>query len=197
MSLPETVCVKLSSEAADWISITPVVVRDMPLRELVEHLLGVTGKDESRLIELLLRGTLVSGASRFRWTGWEADRSGLRDLLATFPDPDPGRAFAAGRCVRAVLHTPGRHIELSREVGRRKQLLRRTSFWDVLMSEVSKGEIRYFDYSYREHADRYMAKVSPEGRGRLRDCAGLIRYTTLRDLVRSAALESADLYVER
>ena len=55
------------------ISITPVVVREMPLRELVEYMLGVTGKDEARIRELLLRGTLVSGASRFRWAGWEAD----------------------------------------------------------------------------------------------------------------------------
>ena len=62
MSLPETVRVKLSSEAADYVSLTPVVVQELPLRELVEHMLGITGKDEARVRDLLLRGTLVSGA---------------------------------------------------------------------------------------------------------------------------------------
>ena len=70
MSLPATVRVKLSSEAAGSISITRVVVQDLPVRDLVEHMLGITGKDEARVRELLLRGALVSGASRFRWSGW-------------------------------------------------------------------------------------------------------------------------------
>ena len=93
MPLPETIRVKLSSEAADYVSLTPVVVQEIPLRDLVEHMLGVTGKDEARVRDLLLRGTLVSGASRFRWTGWEADIESVRVLLAAFPDPDPARAF--------------------------------------------------------------------------------------------------------
>src|SRR3954451_14204909 len=103
MSLPESVRVKLSSEAADSISITPVVVRDIPIRELIEHMLGVTGKDTVRLHELLLRGTLVSGASRFRWAGWDADREGIEQALATFPDPEPQRAFTVAQCIRVAL----------------------------------------------------------------------------------------------
>ena len=67
MPLPSSIRVKLSSEAAESISITPVVLRDIPIRELIEHMIGITGKDEARVHELLLRGTLVSGASRFRW----------------------------------------------------------------------------------------------------------------------------------
>ena len=92
-ALPETIRVKLSSEAADYVSITPVLVQELPLRELVGHMLGLTGKDEKRIRELLLRGTLVSGASRFRWTGWDADSDGIRHLLAGFPDPEPARLF--------------------------------------------------------------------------------------------------------
>src|SRR5208282_3487365 len=98
MALPAIVRVKLSSEGAESISITPVVVREMPVRELVEHMLGVTGKDETRIRDLLLRGNLVSGATRFRWTGWEADLEGVRELLATFPDADASRRFAAANC---------------------------------------------------------------------------------------------------
>ena len=95
MPLPSSVRVKLSSEVAESISITPVVVRDIPVRELIEHMIGITGKDEARVHELLLRGTLVSGASRFRWAGWDADPEAIRETLASFPDPDPGRRFAA------------------------------------------------------------------------------------------------------
>src|SRR5580704_12205981 len=103
MALPPTVRVKLSSEAVEVISLTPVVVQELPVRELIEHMLGVTGKDHGRIREILLRGSLVSGASRFRWTGWEADEEGIAEVLATFPDPDPSRAFAPDRCIRAIL----------------------------------------------------------------------------------------------
>ena len=89
MALPQRVRVKLSSEAAGAISITPVVVQELPLRELVEHMLGAAGKDEARIAEMLRRGTLVVGASRFRWEGWEAEPEGLRELLATFRMPTP------------------------------------------------------------------------------------------------------------
>src|SRR5713101_2256674 len=125
MSLPDTIRVKLSSEAAEYISLTPVVVREMPLRELVEHMIGITGKDEARVRDLLLRGTLVSGASRFRWTGWEADAQAVGSLLATFPDPDPARPFTADRCVRAVLRGGRLPIGIPREIGARRGPLAR------------------------------------------------------------------------
>src|SRR5580704_4481188 len=103
MALPQTIRVKLSSEAAEAISLTPVVVQEMPVRDLIEHMLGITGKDEARIRELLKRGTLVSGASRFRWVGWDADGGDVRDVLLTFPDADPSRRFDASRCLRATL----------------------------------------------------------------------------------------------
>src|SRR3954454_7583134 len=115
MALPPTIRVKLSSEAAGSISLTPVVAQELPLRELIEHMLGVTGKDEARIRELLLRGTLVSGASRFRWAGWAVDKGALGELLATFPDAEPDRAFAAERCVRVTLRGGRQAIEVRRE----------------------------------------------------------------------------------
>src|SRR5207302_7603968 len=131
MPLPPTVRVKLSSEAAEAISLTPVVVQELAMRDLVEHILGVTGKDEARIGELLLRGALVSGASRFRWQGWEADRDDMRTLLATFPDPEPARPFLAANCVRAVLRGGRQAISLAREAAARKGMFQRTSLWDV------------------------------------------------------------------
>ena len=59
MPLPQTVRVKLSSEAAEAISLTPVVVQDLPTIELIEHILGITGKDEPRIRDVLLRGADV------------------------------------------------------------------------------------------------------------------------------------------
>src|SRR6266478_9034471 len=123
MPLPDTIRVKLSSEAAEYVSITPVVVQEMPVRDLVEHMLGITGKDEARVRDLLLRGTLVSGASRFRWTGVEADPESVHAILASFPDPEPARPFAAARCVRVVLRTPRQPIGIPRDIGTRQGIL--------------------------------------------------------------------------
>src|SRR5262245_35923567 len=112
MSLPGSVRVKLSSEAAEWISITQVVSQEMAVRDLVEYMLGVTGKDESRVRELLLRGTLVSGASRFRWQGLDAAPEEIRTLLASFPDPEPERPFISGHCIRAIFRGGRAAIEI-------------------------------------------------------------------------------------
>ena len=138
MALPPTVRVKLSSEAAESISLTPVVVQELPVRELVEHMLGVTGKDEARIRELLLRGTLVSGASRFRWAGWEVD---LRRICANCWPRSPiptRRAASPPRIARAPSLRGGRQpIEITREAGARKGLFQRESFWDVLMKVIA------------------------------------------------------------
>src|SRR5215472_9677548 len=120
MALPETIRVKLSSEVAESIALTPVVVQEMAVRDLLEHVLGVTGKDEARIRDLLLRGTLVSGATRFRWGGWEAEPDALRELLCTFPDPEPLRTFAAAACVRATLRGGRQSIEIAQEACSRK-----------------------------------------------------------------------------
>jgi hypothetical protein len=197
MPLPEFIQVKLSSEAAESISITRVIVQQMPLRQLVEQMLALTGKDLARIRDLLLRGTLVSGASRYRWSGWDADEAALAEMLAGFPDPDPGRPFSADRCVRAVLRS-GRHtIDMPRQVGARKPLLGRSSFWDLLMDVAQDAGSSYAGYSYRERADCYRVEFPVTAAERLRAGAGALRYTTLRDQIRTAGVLSAEFYVER
>ena len=201
MALPPTVRVKLSSEAAESISITPVVVQELPVRELVEYMLGVAGKDEARIRELLLHGNLVSGASRFRWTGWDADVESLRELLATFPDADPSRRFAAAHCMRATLRGGRRPIEISREAGARKGLFQRESFWDALMKAVEgatpEATPAYAGYSYRERSDRYVREFTRAEVEQIRGASGLVRYTTLSDQIRGVAFTHAELYVKR
>jgi len=195
--LPDSIRVKLSSEEAGFASITPVVSREIPARELIELILGLAGKDPTRIREVLLRGTLVSGGSRFRWAGWESDRESIETVLATFPDADPSLLFAADRCVRAVLHGPSVRIDLPREVGARRRLLRQKSYWDMLMSAAACEDLRYGGYSYSEHADWYRMPVSSSLSGRLREGATLLKYSALALRLRSAALESVDFYTER
>ena len=159
MPLPETVRVKLSSEAAGAIAITPVVVREMPLAELVDWMLGVVGKDAARIREILARGTLVSGASRFRWAAIEAHPDQVAALLGQFPDSDPTRAFDAARCVRVVLRGASRAVELTREVAARRRFLRRRGDWDEWMALARQPALEYIGYSYGDHADRYRLKL--------------------------------------
>src|SRR5262245_59180722 len=139
MALPQTIRVKLSSEVAESISLTPVVVQEIPMRELIEHILGLAGKDELRIREILLRGTFVSGASRFRWAGWEVEDGDLRGMLADFPDADPSMTFAADRCTRAVLRGGRQAVEVSKDAASRKSLFKRSSYWDLLMEVVSSA----------------------------------------------------------
>jgi hypothetical protein len=197
MALPPTNRVKLSSEAAGSISLTPVVAQDLPLRELIEHMLGVTGKDEGRIRELLLRGTLVSGASRFRWAGWDAEIDALRQLLATFPDPDPANLFAPANCTRVILRGGRQPIEITAEAGSRKGLFQRKTFWDVLMNVIAAAVPEYAGYSYRDRADRYQREFSRTELDELRAARDLVRYSTLRDQLRAVAFSQAEIFAKR
>jgi hypothetical protein len=201
MALPPTVRVKLSSEAAEAISLTPVVVQELAVRDLIEHVLGVSGKDEERLREILLRGTLVSGGSRFRWAGWEADAEGLREVLATFPDPDPARPFEPARCVQAILRGGRQAVTIPREAVVRRgaiaALFRRPTFWDHLMEIAASIPPCYSGYSYRDRADRYVAALTVDHAARLRASSSMIGYSTLRAQVQSVGFAQAELLVTR
>lgn len=188
---------KLSSEAAGAITITPVVVRDIPVRELVDHMLGVTGKDAARVRELLLRGTLVSGMSRFRWTGWDASVGQIQELLSEFPDANPARPFAPDLCALAFLRGPQALIELPRAVAARRRFLRRRSFWDALMDAAAAGSPHYVDYSYKHHADCFRLPLSAPAAAAVRTASGLLVYSTPAQQVRQAALEEIDYYAGR
>ena len=63
MPLPDSIRVKLSSEEAGFASITPVVSREIPTRELIDLTLGVTGKDYDA-IEQAITGWVKSGDLR-------------------------------------------------------------------------------------------------------------------------------------
>jgi hypothetical protein len=197
MALPPTVRVKLSSEAAESIAMTPVVVQELPIRELIGHMLAITGKDPARMKEILLRGTLVSGASRFRWAGWSADDDALSEILATFPDPDPARTFDSSRCARLVLRGGRQPIEIPREAAARKGVFQRETFWDVLMRIVPAAPLAYAGYSYRDGADRFTRDLTVEESNRLRAAAAALKYSTLRDQLHTVAFTSVEVFATR
>jgi hypothetical protein len=197
MALPQTIRVKLSSEAAEAISLTPVVSQELATRELIEHMLGITGKDEARIRELLKRGTLVSGASRFRWAGWDADTEGVREVLGTFPDADPSRKFEASRCRRAILRGGRQAVEIPQEAGGRKGLFRKASFWDLLMEVAGAASGTYGGYSYKDRADRFLLALTVAEAERIRAGSDAVRFTTLRDQVRAGGFTQIEAYCQR
>jgi hypothetical protein len=195
MPIPERMHVKLSSEAAEYVSLTPVVVREMETAELLEQILGVTGPDPARVREVLRRGSLVSGASRYRWACFDCDTGEVEALVAKLPGPDPRRPFAAARCVRVVLSGGGARLEIRKETAAERKLLKRASFWDSLAAEATA--VDYAGYLYRERADRYVCVLDHAAADRIRASAALLRYEGLARQVAAAKWEKAEWIVAR
>ncbi len=149
----------------------------------------------------LLRGTLVSGASRFRWTGWEAPPESIRSLLASFPDADSSRPFDAAQCKRLVLRGPRQPIGIPRDIGMTRgtwaRMLRRRTFWDLLMEIAAAGKPQYRGYSYRDRADVYQLALGGADMQRIREGARLVPFTALQSQIRTVPVEAAELYVVR
>jgi hypothetical protein len=197
MDAPEVVTVKISSEAAEYLSLSQVVVQQLPLAELVETVVGVTGKSHERVREALRRGVLVAGASRFRWQGWDADTESVRRWLDAFPDSDPSLAFRQDRCIRVVLGGPHCRIEIPRDAGEARPLLRRRSFWAALMSVAAAPPPRYVEYSYKNKADCFRLDLNAETALVLREAASLLRYSALKARIAASAIEWVELHAAR
>lgn len=174
MPLPERVEVKLSSEAAGAVALTQVVVRDMELRELLELALEGVGRDAARVCDLMKRGSLVSGASRFRWKALECGLEEMERALAVLPGPEPARAFDAERCTRIALLGPRTRIEMAREAALQRRWFKTRSFWDALVDAAAPAA--YAGYSYTERADRYVSVVEDR---RIKEGASLLRFEGL------------------
>jgi len=197
MPLPETLRVKLSSEAAGSIAVTPVVVQHMPLREIVDLMLPLTGKDVPRLRELLRRGSLVSGASRFRWDGFEADPEALQRLVGTFPDSDPNLPFRPQDLIRCVLRGPATRLEIPAEAAAKRAFLKRRSFQDHLLELTAAIPPVYIDYSYKDHADRFRLRLTAEALALLREQTNLLPFPALASQIRGALIDSVELHTRR
>jgi hypothetical protein len=195
VSLPETIRVKISSESVEASALSPVVSQEMQLEELIRLMLGVTGKNVDRLEEILRRGSLVSGASRFRWTGFGAAPDELRAYLSRYPDSDPTRRFDASRCFLIVIKGPRQPLILEREAGEKRKMFRSRSFWDEIMAAAETPE--YVEYSYRERADMFRLRFGHGDQQRVRDAARLLVYSSYEKQIRESGIDSIDLFVRR
>jgi hypothetical protein len=199
MAAPETVRVKLSSEAAGAISLTPVVVREMPFGELLEEIAAVHGKDRERIAATLRRGSVAGGATRFRWQPMELSEAELAAALACLPDDEPARQFEGGRCTQALFTGPGVRIAVLREVAEARRLFRRTSFWSVLpqIAGAVQGGAQYVAYSYRERADIFRAPLSAGQRESIRMALPALKHAALARRIHLAPFDAIEFIVTR
>jgi len=162
MALPESIPVKFTEEEAAYLNLRPVVRQTFRIRELVDMILAVTGKDAARVQHILGSGTTVFHSYRYWWQGFQADKSSLSRLLAEFPDPLPNRPFRAEECTALHLEAaPDRmamRIERAKAAGRK--LLRRRSLWECLTSLAQQTPPRYAQYSYEQRADCFAAELA-------------------------------------
>jgi hypothetical protein len=195
MAAPDSVRVKLSSEEAGSISLTPVVVRDMQFGELLEEIAAVHGKDRERIAATLKRGSLTGGATRFRWQPLELSDLELASALVCLPDDEPTRPFEVGRCTHALFTGPGVRIVVSREVAETRSLFRRTSFWSALPQIA--GTTQYVAYSYRERADIFRAPLSAVQRESIRAALHVLKHAALARRIHLAPFDAIEFLVTR
>ena len=197
MALPETIPTRISSEAAGYVSMTPVARREMPATELIEQILAVTGKNPKRILEILSRGTFVGGASRFRWEPIEAAELELAPHLDRFPDPEPERPFDSQKCNLIVMHGQRGSVSLSREAASQKRLFKKRSFWDVLLPALEALSPSYERYSYSDRADVYNVRLTLDAAGDLLENAKLLKYSSIMEQLSYLDATSAELFVDR
>lgn len=197
LALPETISCKVSSESAGYVTMVAVARVNLPLEELASKVLGVCGKDPARIARILLRGSLVSGDSRFRWDPFSLTPDELRKLLARFPDHDPEREFDLQRCDRMLLRGTRGEFEIGREVGQQRRFLRRENFWDPALALLALQSPRCERYSYSERADVFAAELKGQTLERFRGLGRLLRFSSLEAQVRALPASQATLLVTR
>jgi hypothetical protein len=162
--LPETIAVKYTEEEAEYLSVRPMVRQTFRPAELVDMILGVTGKDLLRIQQIIRSGTVVFHFYRYWWQGFEADGAALEELLASYPDSDASRAFRAGDCAEIILEpsgSPARSgLHIRRDDARKRRFLRTRTFWDCLMLLARDAAPKYREYSYSLRADIYSAPLN-------------------------------------
>ena len=196
MSLPEAIRVRISSEAAEGITITPVVSQIMPIDQIAAEVLGISGKDPERVKEIFARGSLVSGASRFRWDPLPLEPGDIARLLGHFPDPDESRLFDAALCTAVVLLGLQQPLVVEREHGQKRKLFRRESFWDRLMG-FAIASAEYKTYSYRQRADVYRAEPGPTGLTIIEEASKLLAWSSYEEQIRRGTVNAVEFHVPR
>jgi hypothetical protein len=163
--LPETIPVRFTEEEADYVSIRPVKRQTFRLRELVDMVLSVTGRDLPRVQQILHAGTIVFHFYRYWWQGFDATTAELSALLAEFPADDPNRAFDPLTCTMILIESATQTrqpVEIKREDAARKSLFASRSFWDYLLGLAMADDLHYAGYSFARRADLYRVELTAE-----------------------------------
>ena len=88
-------------------------------------------------------------------------------------------------------------IELPREALSRKGMFQRESFWDALMRVAGAGTMEYVSYSYRERCDRFLRGLSQVEAEQIRAASEAVKFSTLRDQIRTAGFRQVELFATR
>ena len=150
-------------------SVRPVMRMGLRPEQLLELILGVTGKNAKRVEQILRAGSVAAGGFRYWWEAMEVAGGELDALLAAFPDADPARPFDAARCVLVAVEgeTSAKALaEFTAEAAERRRAFRRRSFWDAMLDAAREKSPGYRSYSYARRGDEYALEVV-EGRREL------------------------------
>jgi len=142
--------------------------------QLLELILGVTGKSRERVEQILRGGSVAAGGFRYWWEVVEAAADELEGLLAAFPDPDPMRPFEAGRCTMVIAEGgsgTSALAEFAAAAASRRRAFRLRSFWDALLAAAREQAPVYRSYSYARRGDLYALELAEERRAALEHAA--------------------------
>ena len=147
-------------------SVRPVLRMSLRPEQLLELILGVTGKATERVHQILRGGSVASGGYRYWWEGLESGEAELAAALEKFPDADPSRTFDPKRCLAVVTELAAGAAqggaEFSAAEAGRRRTFRRRSFWAELMEAAAppRGTPAYRTYSYVRRGDLYALELA-------------------------------------
>ena len=197
--LPDTIPVRYTEEEAGYVTVRPLVRQTFRLDELLDMILSVTGKDVTRIQQLLRSGTVVYHFFRYSWAGFEASETELAAALAQFPDANPSRPFAAEHCSNAVFDAAGanpRHLlDLDRASASKRRMFRAQSFWQRLLEIATEENPAYENYSYGRRADLYRLYLDGETSTRIAEAAERLATGKLQSALRILETTASIVFV--
>lgn len=196
LSRDSVVRIRVSSEDAGAISMSPVQQRETSLVELVTWIVSVTGKDAPRIEEILKRGSFVLGLSRMRWEA-ATDTRCLDEVLDSLPDDWPARPFDEEKLREIVVSAGARNVAIPGDVARARRWFRGKSFLGRWLSSGALPRPEYERYDYRERADRFRAAIPAEAMAEYREAVELLPSGALRGALRMHAPTSVTMLLPR
>ena len=199
MPLPETIPVRFTEEEAEYVSIRPVRWQIFKLRELLDMILSVTGRDLPRVQQILRTGTIVFHFYRYWWQGFETDAAELSAVLAEFPVDDQSREFSADECTTIVLESAVKvrqSFDVNKKDADHKSLFGSQSFWGCLLALAEPAqEIKYGGYSFARRADLYRVELSAEQAASLQRNAAKFAPRSLRGAIETMGAVARVVFV--